>query len=80
MIGLMLMGLGCFVLPGFYRKDLRRVLLGLFILASGITILQVAANPYVAIIGPPETAASRLNLAQGFNSLGHTVAPLFGPG
>ena len=78
-IGLLLMGLGCFV---FYPASIVKVygvfLLGLFILASGITILQVAANPYVAIIGPPETAASRLNLAQGFNSLGHTIAPLFG--
>jgi len=53
-------------------------LLALFILATGITILQVAANPYVAILGDPETAASRLNLAQGFNSLGHTIAPLMG--
>jgi FHS family L-fucose permease-like MFS transporter len=77
--GLLLMGVGCFV---FYPASIVHIygvfLLGLFILASGITILQVAANPYVAIIGPPETAASRLNLAQGFNSLGHTIAPLFG--
>jgi FHS family L-fucose permease-like MFS transporter len=77
--GLLLMGLGCFV---FYPASVVQVygvfLLGLFILASGITILQVAANPYMAVIGPPETAASRLNLAQGFNSLGHTIAPLFG--
>jgi MFS transporter, FHS family, L-fucose permease len=77
--GLSLMGLGCFV---FYPASEVQVyglfLLGLFILASGITILQVAANPYVAIIGLPETAASRLNLAQGFNSLGHTIGPLFG--
>lgn len=77
--GLLLMGLGCFV---FYPASIVQVygvfLLGLFILASGITILQVAANPYMAVIGPPETAASRLNLAQGFNSLGHTIAPLFG--
>ncbi|MFN3561180.1 MAG: L-fucose:H+ symporter permease [Chloroherpetonaceae bacterium] len=50
----------------------------LFILASGITILQVAANPYVSVLGKPETASSRLNLAQAFNSLGTTVAPYFG--
>lgn len=78
-IGLVLMGLGCFI---FYPASIVKVygvfLLALFVLASGITILQVAANPYVAIIGPEETAASRLNLAQGFNSLGHTIAPLFG--
>ncbi|MFT4929135.1 MAG: FHS family L-fucose permease-like MFS transporter [Phenylobacterium sp.] len=53
-------------------------LLGLFVLASGITILQVAANPYVASLGADRTAASRLNLAQAINSLGHTLGPLFG--
>lgn len=50
----------------------------LFVLASGITILQVAANPFVAALGRPETASSRLNLAQAFNSLGTTIAPQFG--
>lgn len=77
--GLVLMGLGCFL---FYPASIVKIygvfLLALFVLASGITLLQVAANPYVAVIGPEETAASRLNLAQGFNSLGHTIAPLFG--
>lgn len=53
-------------------------LFGLFVLASGITILQVAANPYVASLGADRTAASRLNLAQAINSLGHTLGPLFG--
>jgi FHS family L-fucose permease-like MFS transporter len=50
----------------------------LFIIASGITLLQVAANPYVAVIGPPETASSRLNLVQAFNSVGTMLAPMFG--
>ncbi|MGK6355202.1 sugar MFS transporter [Sphingomonas sp. DT-207] len=50
----------------------------LFIIASGITLLQVAANPYVAVIGPPETASSRLNLVQAMNSAGTMLAPLFG--
>ncbi len=50
----------------------------LFVLASGITLLQVAANPYVAVLGPPETASSRLNLTQAFNSLGTTLAPAVG--
>lgn len=50
----------------------------LFILACGIVVLQVAANPYVAELGTPETASSRLNLTQGFNALGTTVAPIFG--
>jgi FHS family L-fucose permease-like MFS transporter len=53
-------------------------LLALFLLASSITLLQVAANPYVAVIGPPATASSRLNLVQAFNSAGTTIAPLFG--
>ena len=50
----------------------------LFVLASGITLLQVAANPYVNALGSVETASSRLNLTQAFNSLGTTVAPFFG--
>ena len=50
----------------------------LFVLAGGITVLQVAANPYVTLLGPEETASSRLNLTQAFNSLGTTLAPLFG--
>jgi len=49
-----------------------------FILASGITLLQVAANPYVSLLGPLRTASSRLNLAQALNSLGTTLAPKFG--
>lgn len=53
-------------------------LAALFILASGITILQVAANPYVSLLGPQETASSRLNFAQALNSLGTTLAPQFG--
>ena len=53
-------------------------LVALFVLAGGITILQVAANPYVAILGKPETASSRLNLTQAFNSVGTTIAPYFG--
>ena len=48
------------------------------VLAAGITVLQVAANPYVTILGPPETASSRLNLTQAFNTLGDTVAPYVG--
>ncbi|KAB7645575.1 sugar MFS transporter [Polymorphobacter fuscus] len=50
----------------------------LFVIASGITLLQVAANPYVAVVGPPETASSRLNLVQALNSAGTMFAPLFG--
>ena len=53
-------------------------LASLFVLATGITVLQVAANPYVALLGPAETSSSRLTLAQALNSLGTTLAPLFG--
>jgi FHS family L-fucose permease-like MFS transporter len=53
-------------------------LLALFVLAIGITVLQVAANPYVTALGPRETASSRLTLTQAFNSLGTTVAPIIG--
>ncbi|HEX2663257.1 MAG TPA: sugar MFS transporter [Candidatus Acidoferrum sp.] len=53
-------------------------LVALIILAAGITILQVAANPYVAVLGKPQTASSRLNLTQAFNSLGTTIFPWIG--
>ncbi len=64
--------------PAAGYRSFEIFLLALFVLASGITLLQVAANPYVAILGKPETASSRLNLSQAFNSLGTTVAPIFG--
>ena len=61
-LGLTLMGFGCLTFyPASIIQEYAVFLLGLFILASGITILQVAANPYVAILGPENTAASRLN-------------------
>src|SRR5258707_7171713 len=53
-------------------------LTALIVLAAGMTILQTSANPYVAVLGPPATASSRLNLTQAFNSLGTTLAPRFG--
>lgn len=53
-------------------------LTALFILATGITLLQVAANPYVSVLGKPATASSRLNLTQAVNSVGHTLAPKIG--
>ena len=53
-------------------------LAALFVLALGFTLLQIAANPYVALLGSPETASSRLNLSQAFNSLGTTLAPILG--
>lgn len=77
--GLVIAAIGCglFIPAASYR--VYELFLGaLFVLASGVTILQVAANPYVTILGKPETAASRLTLTQAFNSLGTTVAPSFG--
>ncbi len=61
-----------------YRVSFAITLTALFVIASGITLLQVAANPSVAVVGPPESAPARLNLVQAFNSLGTTLAPLFG--
>lgn len=53
-------------------------LAALFVLGLGFTLLQIAANPYVAILGPDKSASSRLNLAQGFNSFGTTIGPIIG--
>lgn len=78
-IGLLTAALGtALFFPAAGYRSYEIFLLALFVLASGITLLQVAANPYVAILGKPETASSRLNLSQAFNSLGTTIAPIFG--
>jgi FHS family L-fucose permease-like MFS transporter len=78
-IGLATAGIGCLLFyPAAGYQSYIMFLGALFVLASGITLLQVAANPYVAILGKPETASSRLNLSQAINSLGHTIAPYFG--
>ena len=72
-------GIGCLLFyPAAVHKIYPLFLGALFILASGITLLQVAANPYVSILGKPETASSRLTLTQAFNSVGTTIAPQFG--
>lgn len=77
--GLCTMATGCLLFyPASSMEQYALFLLALFVLASGITILQVSANPFVARLGPERTAASRLNLAQALNSLGHTLGPLFG--
>ena len=79
LIGLLLCATGCFLFyPAAQFQEYSFFLSALFILASGVTVLQIAANPYAAILGPPETASSRLNLAQGFNSFGTTLAPVVG--
>ena len=78
-IGLTLMGIGALLFyPASVMVYYPLFLGALFVLATGVTILQVAANPYVAVLGPPETAASRLNLAQGVNSMAKVIAPVFG--
>jgi len=78
-IGLSVMAAGALLMiPAARIPSYAVVLTALFVIASGITLLQVAANPYVAVIGPPESAPARLNLVQAFNSMGTTLAPLFG--
>ena len=78
-LGLCTMALGCLL---FYPAASYRVfgvfMLAYFILAGGMTILQVAANPYVAVLGTEDGASSRLNLSQAFNSLGTAIAPIIG--
>ena len=79
MIGLIICGIGCCLFfPAAETKIYGLFLGALFILATGVTILQIAANPYAAILGKPENASSRLNLAQGINSMGTTLAPIAG--
>ena len=77
--GLLVMAVGalCF-LPAAMVPSFPMFLFALGIVAAGMTLLQVAANPYVIVLGLPETASSRLNLAQAFKSLGTTVAPYIG--
>ncbi|MGH8027830.1 MAG: L-fucose:H+ symporter permease [Pseudoxanthomonas sp.] len=78
-VGLAIAGLGA---AGFWpaaeMHNYSVFLAALFVLATGITVLQVAANPYVALLGPERTASSRLTLAQALNSLGTAIAPVLG--
>ena len=77
--GLLTMGVGAFLfVPAAMVPSYPLFLIALIVLATGITCLQVAANPYVTVLGKPETASSRLNLTQAFNSLGTFLAPFFG--
>src|SRR6202047_3863463 len=77
--GLFTMGAGALLfIPAATAASFPLFLVALMTLAAGITALQVAANPYVAVLGPPETASSRLNLTQAFNSLGTTIGPYVG--
>ena len=77
LVGLGMAALGCLLFyPAAETRIYALFLLALFVVAGGITILQVAANPYISVLGAPEKASSRLNLAQAFNSLGTTIAPI----
>lgn len=77
--GLLVTALGALLfVPAAAVPSYACFLAALFVLATGITLLQVAANPYVALLGPSDLASSRLNLAQAVNSLGTTIAPMLG--
>jgi FHS family L-fucose permease-like MFS transporter len=77
-IGLAVCGVGAALFYPAATSVYALFLFALFVLAAGITILQVAANPYVTVLGKPATASSRLNLTQAFNSLGTVVGPPVG--
>ncbi|WP_035383626.1 sugar MFS transporter [Ferriphaselus sp. R-1] len=77
-IGLVIAAAGCALFYPAAQSGYALFLFAFFVLASGITMLQVAANPYVVVLGPAKTASSRLTLTQAFNSLGTTVGPFFG--
>lgn len=78
-LGLLLFALGSYLfVPAANTREYSFFLAALFIIASGLTMLETAANPYVTILGPESSATRRLNLAQSFNGLAVTVAPLIG--
>ncbi|HUM06508.1 MAG TPA: sugar MFS transporter [Terriglobales bacterium] len=77
--GLCTMGIGALLfIPAATLPSYPLFLVALMVLAGGMTLLQVSANPYVAVLGPPRTASSRLNLTQAFNSFGTFIAPYIG--
>jgi MFS transporter, FHS family, L-fucose permease len=78
-VGLLIMAVGALLfVPAANVPSFPLFLAALIVLAAGVTALQVAANPYVTVLGPARTASSRLNLTQAFNSLGTTIAPYVG--
>ncbi|SFN36226.1 MFS transporter, FHS family, L-fucose permease [Chitinophaga sp. YR627] len=78
-LGLCLYAVGAFLfLPAASTRDYTFFLGALFIIATGLTFLETAANPYVSVLGSPETATTRLNLAQSFNGVGAMIAPILG--
>jgi MFS transporter, FHS family, L-fucose permease len=78
-VGLIVCGLGCALLyPAGIIHSYTLFLLALLVLGSGVTLIQIAANPYVSILGDEKFASMRLNLSQGLNSLGYVIAPVLG--
>src|SRR5215469_7491998 len=78
-LGLVVMAAGCVLFaPAARLGSFPAFLLALFVMAAGITMLQVAANPFIAELGPESSSHSRLTLAQAFNSLGTTIGPWIG--
>lgn len=78
-IGLVLFAVGSFLfVPAAGTRAYPLFLVALFVIASGLTFLETAANPYMTVLGPPETATQRLNFAQSFNGLAATLAPFLG--
>jgi FHS family L-fucose permease-like MFS transporter len=78
-LGLIIFAVGAFMfIPAANYRVFEFFLLALFVIASGLTFLETAANPYITVLGDPKDAAQRLNLAQSFNGLAATIAPLLG--
>ncbi len=77
--GLVIFAIGAFLFyPATLIKTFNPFLIALFVIACGLTCLETAANPYTTVLGPPESAARRINLAQSFNGLGWILGPLVG--
>jgi len=77
--GLLVFAIGAFLfVPAANTRDYPLFLIALFIIGCGLTILETAANPYAAVLGPPETGTNRLNLAASFNGLAAMIAPIIG--
>lgn len=77
--GLLLYGIGALMfIPGSYINSFEFFLLSLFIIGCGLTCLETAANPYVTVLGPSDSAERRINISQSFNGLGWILGPLVG--
>src|SRR3954452_22483673 len=77
--GLLTMMVGCLLfIPASSTATYGLFLFALFVLATGVVLVQIVANPLITLLGKPETASSRLTFAQAFNSLGTTVFPIVG--